>query len=400
MIEINRTKTSERKIFLNFLQKIQPHLTSNDLFVQKFVLYALQEYPEVPAEWTTQLINEAIHHKEKELNVLIDIRNHPLNEEAAKLIIDGINKTDKVNTHLYLELIKQLPPEVVVKYQDELENILTKDTIEFYRLLANGSEEEVWEEYGAVLGQLNNEEWFNQQLYSKAKLLIKTLVQKGWIDEKEVDMVLHEELNNEWFSDNGILMVYAIGLLRLEKYIPVLASLLVRDEDILLEEVSDALTVFQSDDVVRAVAPYAMIQESEIFAISILGNTKTPLAVDVLRKVYWEQEDEETKALVIEALCHQLTDEAMPEIEDYIHHDYRSFLIEVEELLYGWFKVMDKHHPLMEHWKRLALENKLRFQKNQGDLLLNMPFRNTEKVGRNDPCPCGSGKKYKKCCLK
>ena len=24
--------------------------------------------------------------------------------------------------------------------------------------------------------------------------------------------------------------------------------------------------------------------------------------------------------------------------------------------------------------------------------------RTTEKVGRNDPCPCGSGKKYKKCC--
>lgn len=26
--------------------------------------------------------------------------------------------------------------------------------------------------------------------------------------------------------------------------------------------------------------------------------------------------------------------------------------------------------------------------------------RNTEKVGRNDPCPCGSGKKYKNCCGK
>ncbi|MCH9614163.1 MAG: hypothetical protein SP1CHLAM54_11770 [Chlamydiia bacterium] len=23
-----------------------------------------------------------------------------------------------------------------------------------------------------------------------------------------------------------------------------------------------------------------------------------------------------------------------------------------------------------------------------------------QKVGRNDPCPCGSGKKYKKCCEK
>ena len=25
--------------------------------------------------------------------------------------------------------------------------------------------------------------------------------------------------------------------------------------------------------------------------------------------------------------------------------------------------------------------------------------RQGDKVGRNDPCPCGSGKKYKKCCL-
>ncbi|MCI5727219.1 MAG: SEC-C domain-containing protein [Clostridium sp.] len=24
--------------------------------------------------------------------------------------------------------------------------------------------------------------------------------------------------------------------------------------------------------------------------------------------------------------------------------------------------------------------------------------RNENKIGRNDPCPCGSGKKYKKCC--
>ncbi|MBD3181121.1 preprotein translocase subunit SecA, partial [Candidatus Poribacteria bacterium] len=28
----------------------------------------------------------------------------------------------------------------------------------------------------------------------------------------------------------------------------------------------------------------------------------------------------------------------------------------------------------------------------------NMTVQNVEKVGRNDPCPCGSGKKYKKCC--
>jgi len=29
------------------------------------------------------------------------------------------------------------------------------------------------------------------------------------------------------------------------------------------------------------------------------------------------------------------------------------------------------------------------------------PFRRSDpKVGRNDPCPCGSGRKFKKCCAK
>jgi uncharacterized protein YecA (UPF0149 family) len=28
------------------------------------------------------------------------------------------------------------------------------------------------------------------------------------------------------------------------------------------------------------------------------------------------------------------------------------------------------------------------------------PSTVTNKIGRNDPCPCGSGKEYKHCCLK
>ncbi|HHU7398081.1 SEC-C metal-binding domain-containing protein, partial [Pseudomonas sp. SIMBA_068] len=27
------------------------------------------------------------------------------------------------------------------------------------------------------------------------------------------------------------------------------------------------------------------------------------------------------------------------------------------------------------------------------------PIKAEEKPGRNDPCPCGSGKKFKQCCL-
>jgi len=36
----------------------------------------------------------------------------------------------------------------------------------------------------------------------------------------------------------------------------------------------------------------------------------------------------------------------------------------------------------------------------QSETVKSQPLINANKVGRNDPCPCGSGKKYKKCCGK
>ncbi len=34
----------------------------------------------------------------------------------------------------------------------------------------------------------------------------------------------------------------------------------------------------------------------------------------------------------------------------------------------------------------------------EGEVIPETVVREGPKVGRNDPCPCGSGKKYKKCC--
>jgi SEC-C motif-containing protein len=35
-----------------------------------------------------------------------------------------------------------------------------------------------------------------------------------------------------------------------------------------------------------------------------------------------------------------------------------------------------------------------------GKLIIKTVVRSSPKIGRNDPCPCGSGKKYKHCCGK
>jgi SEC-C motif-containing protein len=53
-----------------------------------------------------------------------------------------------------------------------------------------------------------------------------------------------------------------------------------------------------------------------------------------------------------------------------------------------------------EHWEQSLFEKEngnWRFLDARGVQV--GPYRRTEpKTGRNDPCPCGSGKKFKKCC--
>ncbi|MEE1085942.1 MAG: SEC-C metal-binding domain-containing protein [Schaedlerella sp.] len=66
---------------------------------------------------------------------------------------------------------------------------------------------------------------------------------------------------------------------------------------------------------------------------------------------------------------------------------YKNMVDAKAEWLYElpqWEKIFDE-----ETRKRLYRE-----QKQSGTI------RKEKKVGRNDPCPCGSGKKYKKCCGK
>ena len=50
----------------------------------------------------------------------------------------------------------------------------------------------------------------------------------------------------------------------------------------------------------------------------------------------------------------------------------------------------------LPQWKEIFSEEEMKaLYKEQRD---SGTVRKPKKIGRNDPCPCGSGKKYKKCC--
>ncbi len=64
---------------------------------------------------------------------------------------------------------------------------------------------------------------------------------------------------------------------------------------------------------------------------------------------------------------------------------YKNMVAAKADWLYG-----------LPQWKDIYPEEELkRLYKEQKE---STTIRKEKKIGRNDPCPCGSGKKYKKCC--
>lgn len=83
-------------------------------------------------------------------------------------------------------------------------------------------------------------------------------------------------------------------------------------------------------------------------------------------------------------------------IEDMTKDTEVSLDIDIEKLYYNMVAAKaDWLYELPEWDNLLTLERRKELYKEQK---ISGTIVRDKKIGRNDPCPCGSGKKYKKCC--
>ncbi|MHB1000904.1 MAG: preprotein translocase subunit SecA [Armatimonadota bacterium] len=99
----------------------------------------------------------------------------------------------------------------------------------------------------------------------------------------------------------------------------------------------------------------------------------------------------------------QMFDMMLQSIQDEIvRMVYRVQLEQVPEPIHNPFSNIQMHNaeftPPMAGEQGVDSEFMSEFNNAQSRLAV-QPVR-SDKIGRNDPCPCGSGKKYKRCCLK
>lgn len=79
--------------------------------------------------------------------------------------------------------------------------------------------------------------------------------------------------------------------------------------------------------------------------------------------------------------------------------DRRDVLDRLNEY-YEEMGMAEQSAALKRHMSVQQEKNNAPFWKNDSSIAATVIPVTSEKVGRNDPCPCGSGKKYKKCCGK
>lgn len=85
-------------------------------------------------------------------------------------------------------------------------------------------------------------------------------------------------------------------------------------------------------------------------------------------------------------------------LEDVTEESQINAEFDFEKLLWNMFEVKADWLYNLNEWDNVLPEEKrkeIRKNHNRSKQVIN-----ESKVGRNDPCPCGSGKKYKKCCGK
>ena len=79
--------------------------------------------------------------------------------------------------------------------------------------------------------------------------------------------------------------------------------------------------------------------------------------------------------------------------------DTRTGRIYTAEEVEVIFKKMEEHHEYVQRFEHLPIAERPQPQDLKPMIVAPTEQQlKTRKVGRNDPCPCGSDKKFKKCC--
>jgi hypothetical protein len=225
-----------------------------------------------------------------------------------------------------------------------------------------------------------------------------------------------EDLDDYGVAWMELFTIRIAGEMRLDAAVPFIVVKLREAEeeaDLLFEEAEGALVLIDSDAAVEGAA--VLFSDGDwirrMNACHVFHHVHSDLAVAKALEFLPQENDPTIKASLAQALTSQFAYEGIEPVRQVIlSGDYDKTFTDLRQDLIVAATLMEVDLPEKEQWRvgvekdRAEREKKIRFyaepEEEDEEEEEEPPPPPKKKVGRNDPCPCGSGKKFKRCCMK
>ncbi len=318
--------------------------------------------------------------------------------------------------------------------------------------LLSESPESLWNMLMDFCERENEKEHISQMDTPHAHRLVEALARGGTDVAEKVLEMLNEEIDFSLENPRELMQGFVIrlaGELRLTSAVPFLFKMLKGNYYWHSEVSARALAQIGGRDVLEFVTkeyPTAK-RPFKLSSIDILEKLRTENCVEKLLELFNQEKDGEFKTFLGRAILSHFPSEAVEPIRQYILESgnlegdkFDPEIGDLRETLIAVCTLLEVDFPEFADWKKESDEDHLRYEENttaldtdlssllstlseidkgeslsdedsvfQGeydfqidDDYIEPPgtiFRQDAKIGRNDPCPCDSGKKYKKCCM-
>jgi|GEM_PF-2020155 len=379
--------------------------------------------------------------------------------ESLKIDVDGLraliaagDATCDYNEvfHLQQALISASPDvQATINFQSLPESLATDEVIRRIERrveYARRSAEDLWDELECLCRETDETgRYANDMDHPLLRDLLDCLAEHQFPSSETLLELLSSLQDDPEFvcTWEAIVAVKLAGRRRMKEAIPELVRILHLDGDYVLERAADSLAQIADPCAVKLIYEQwpGSTWDFRNFASNVFSRIPCQESEDALLELISDEQDPSILAWLGLGLCDLFSARGLPIVRELIRAAKTDrFCADLRDdvLLVG--RILDIEVPEADDWSRdLAQERQRRSaaldrlwgpllglpgasrastvedqepafelvpsgadeeQRSQSELAtVTRPIRNTgRKVGRNDPCPCGSGRKFKKCC--
>jgi len=354
-------------------------------------------------------------------------------EETLLWLIDQLNRQGRPENHKETDhcfrlslMVASADVPLLMKHEQTilgLEGLLTecREVIADRLRLTTIDTDTLWQELEQFCENAKGKHYSNEVRLSDTFLRAEAIARDDGAAQRVLS-ILSQKLERTDDNPMGWMQAVAARIaadMRLAAAVPLLVTKLVDDDgDVMNEQCARAFVRVGSDSTIEAIgsvfpkAPWHFKLYSSSSFWNIHCESVVPKSFELLEP---ETDEKIRENLTGAVLCHFCSDGIEPARQMALRG-----LNELRRILVGVSTLMEMPFPELEKWKTEERQHDELMKRRMDELTVAavkatpkpptptfdnvadpapvQPIVAKEKVGRNDPCPCKSGKKYKKCC--